>query len=124
MTEQACYRKAFIIVALYDTLGEEAIEYIVNQTEMKYIVATSDKVKRLVGLKNILPTIQHIIVMDDYEIASDREAAKAAGIELRTFTEVEKLGEDAPEEDDLPSPQDIATICYTRYFFGLGRCCN
>ncbi|KAI8575419.1 hypothetical protein K450DRAFT_261931 [Umbelopsis ramanniana AG] len=113
MTEQACYRKAFIIVALYDTLGEEAIEYIVNQTEMKYIVATSDKVKRLIGLKNILPTIKYIIVMDDYEIASDREAAKAAGIELQTFTEVEKLGEDAAEENDLPSPQDIATICYT-----------
>jgi long-chain acyl-CoA synthetase len=124
MTEQACYRKAFIIVALYDTLGEEAIEYIVNQTEMRFIVATSDKVKRLISLKNILPSIQHIIVMDEYDIGKDRDAAKAAGIELHSFIEIEERGKDAPEENDLPSPQDIATICYTRYILGLGSCCN
>jgi long-chain acyl-CoA synthetase len=115
MTEQACYRKAFIIVALYDTLGEEAIEYIVNQTEMKYIVATADKVKRLISLKHILPSIQHIIVMDEnYDKTQDSAAAEEAKIEVRTFSEVEKLGEDVPEQDDLPTPEDIATICYTR----------
>jgi hypothetical protein len=123
MTELACYRKAFIIVALYDTLGEEAIEYIVNQTEMKYIVATADKVQRLLGLKHILPSIEYIIVMDeDYDKSKDSTAASEAKIEIHTFAEVEKIGEGIAEQDDLPSPDDIATICYTRYL--LGNCCK
>jgi hypothetical protein len=108
MTELACYRKAFIIVALYDTLGEEA---------------TADKVQRLLGLKHILPSIEYIIVMDeDYDKSKDSTAASEAKIEIHTFAEVEKIGEGIAEQDDLPSPDDIATICYTRYL--LGNCCK
>ncbi|KAG2181074.1 hypothetical protein INT43_008656 [Umbelopsis isabellina] len=113
MTEQACYRQAFIIVALYDTLGEEAIEYIVNQTEMKYIVATADKVKHLINLKSILPSISHIIVMDETYDKTLDAAASEVGVAIQTFKDVEKLGEDVTEETELPKPEDIATICYT-----------
>ena len=36
---------SWITVPLYDTLGKEAIEHIINETEIATIVASKDKVK-------------------------------------------------------------------------------
>ena len=44
LSEYACYYNNFVTVPLYDTLGDEAIEHICNQTEMRLIVASNDKV--------------------------------------------------------------------------------
>lgn len=99
---------------MYDTLGAEAIEYIVNQTEMEYIIATADKLKNITNLKSRLPTIKHVIIMDDTIDATDKQNAENAGLIVHTFKEVEKIGKDVQEESELPKPEDIATICYTR----------
>jgi long-chain acyl-CoA synthetase len=53
--EYACYCLKYncpvivslVTVPLYDTLGEKSIEYICNQTEMKYLFASKDKVRSL-----------------------------------------------------------------------------
>ncbi|KAG2224348.1 hypothetical protein INT45_006748 [Circinella minor] len=115
MTEQACYRQSFIIVALYDTLGAEAMDYIINQVEMEFIVASADKLQNIVRLKERLPTIKNVIIMDEDNIkAADKEAAQQVGLIVHSFQEVEKIGEGITEEEHVePTPEDIATICYT-----------
>lgn len=115
MSEYACYRQGIFIVALYDTLGAEAIEYIVNQTDMEYIVASADKLANITRLKAQLPTIKTVIIMDDAVDPTAKQNAESAGLQVYTFNEVEKLGEGVTEETELPKPEDIATICYTRY---------
>lgn len=117
MTEIASYKHAFIIVALYDTLGAEAMEYIVNQTNMEYIVLSADKLDNIVKLKPQLPTIKNIIIMDETIDAGKKEAAEAAGLSVHTFTEVEQLGTSFEGEVQLSKAEDIATICYTRYVY-------
>lgn len=47
ITEQACYANNYVTVPLYDTLGDEAIEYIINQTEMQCAVVSLQKVDAL-----------------------------------------------------------------------------
>lgn len=115
MSEYACYRQGIFIVALYDTLGAEAIEYIVNQTDMEYIVASADKLANITRLKAQLPTIKTVIIMDNAVDPTAKQNAESAGLQVYTFNEVEKLGEGVTEETELPKPEDIATICYTRY---------
>lgn len=48
--EYACYTRDLITVPLYDTLGSEAIQHIVNQTELKLVVASLNKVCLLLYL--------------------------------------------------------------------------
>lgn len=114
MAEIACYRQAFIIVALYDTLGAEAMEYIVNQVDMEYIVLSADKLDNITKLKAQLPSIKTVIVMDDTVEPASKESAEAVDIKVITFREVEALGAPITEETELAKADDIATICYTR----------
>lgn len=117
MTEIASYRQAFMIVALYDTLGAEAMEYIINQTSMEYIVLSADKLDNIIRLKSQIATISTAIVMDDEVDDAKKAEAEAAGIKVYTFRQVETIGSEVTSESDLPKPEDIATICYTRYIF-------
>lgn len=121
MSEYACYRQGIFIVALYDTLGAEAIEYIVNQTDMEYIVASADKLANITRLKAQLPTIKTVIIMDDAVDPTAKQNAESAGLQVYTFNEVEKLGEGVTEETELPKPEDIATICYTSGTTGVPK---
>ncbi|KAI8149297.1 hypothetical protein BJV82DRAFT_587413 [Fennellomyces sp. T-0311] len=115
IAEQASYRQSVIIVALYDTLGPEAMDYIINQVEMEFIVASADKLQNIVHLKERLPTIKTVIIMDEDNIkAADKEGAAQVGLAVQTFKEVENIGKGVTEEERSdPLPEDIATICYT-----------
>ncbi|KAI9483387.1 MAG: hypothetical protein EXX96DRAFT_558021 [Benjaminiella poitrasii] len=122
MTELASYRQAFMIVALYDTLGAEAMEYIVNQTNMEFIVLSADKLDNIVKLKGQLPSIKTIIVMDGDSLdKTKKEAAEATGLKVYSFREVELLGAPIQEETELAKPEDIATICYTSGTTGVPK---
>ncbi|KAI7887248.1 uncharacterized protein EV154DRAFT_520724 [Mucor mucedo] len=121
MTELASYRQAFIIVALYDTLGAEAMEYIVNQVDMEVIVLSADKLDNITKLKAQLPSIKTIIVMDDSIPQASKESAEATGLKVYTFREVEALGAPITEETELATADDIATICYTSGTTGVPK---
>ncbi|KAI9486241.1 MAG: hypothetical protein EXX96DRAFT_495983 [Benjaminiella poitrasii] len=121
MTELACYREAFIIVALYDTLGPEAMEHIINETEMQYIVSSQDKIKNILDIKDQIPTVQHIISMDEDVDSALMEQAKQLNVNIYTFKQVEKLGEEIKEESEMPDVEDVATICYTSGTTGVPK---
>ncbi|KAF9131551.1 Long chain acyl-CoA synthetase 7 peroxisomal [Mortierella sp. 14UC] len=112
MSELAGYEYNYITVPLYDTLGVTAIEFIVNQTEMEIIVASVDKAAIVLNMKPTLPTVKTVIVMGE---VSDALAAEAKQLDVNIFswTDVEKTGRDRPVEAVHPTPDSIATICYT-----------
>ncbi|KAF9586695.1 hypothetical protein BGW38_008618 [Lunasporangiospora selenospora] len=112
MSELAGYMYTFISCPLYESLGHAAIEFIVNQTEMETIIASDDKVPLLLEMKSTLPTLKNIIVMGtlDQELT---EEAKGLGINITTWTDIETNGRDNPAPANPPTPDDIATICYT-----------
>lgn len=47
VAEQAAYMFSTVVVALYDTLGAESTEYILNQTELVTIICTVTELKKL-----------------------------------------------------------------------------
>ncbi|KAF9574845.1 Long chain acyl-CoA synthetase 7 peroxisomal [Mortierella alpina] len=112
MSELAGYMYNFTSVPLYDTLGVSAIEYIVNQTEMETIIASADKASILLDMKSTLPTLKNIVVMgllDDALVIEGKEM----DVHIVAWTEVERNGFNNPAPANPPTPDDVATICYT-----------
>lgn len=104
---------------LYDTLGDEAIEHIVVQTEQSVIFLTSDKLKNLINLKAKLPSLKTLIIMDNSTDSVTK--AKDAGYEAYTFEDFTKLGASNATPVTPVSSDDLATICYTSGTTGLPK---
>ena len=52
-------------------------------------------------------------MMDDYPSDKEFIANNPKAGFTHTFSQLENIGEQSPVKDILPSPDDLATICYT-----------
>lgn len=86
ISDWACMISSITSVPLYDTLGVDSIEYIINQTEMKTIICSADKIKSIIDLKaeGKIKHTTHIVYFDEIKI-EDKNEAKANGITLIEF---------------------------------------
>lgn len=50
MAEYACYFNSYVTVPLYDTLGDDALEFICDQTDLNVLFASNDKVSPFIGI--------------------------------------------------------------------------
>ncbi|KAJ3189101.1 Long-chain-fatty-acid--CoA ligase 5 [Gaertneriomyces sp. JEL0708] len=109
-------------VALYDTLGPETTEFILNHADVPICVTTLDKVAGLLKMSEQLPTVKALIVMEPLAplpagVPSAMDAlkqwAEEKGVALYEFKEVEELGKAKPVPLRLPTPEDTWCLCYT-----------
>uniref|UniRef100_A0A3P8XFS1 Arachidonate--CoA ligase n=1 Tax=Esox lucius TaxID=8010 RepID=A0A3P8XFS1_ESOLU len=90
ISELACYTYSLVCVPLYDTLGLEAIEYIINQAAISTVICDmGDKARLIVdcvsGKEHTLKTIMLIEPFDEDLVA----CAKQCGIEILSLKEAE-----------------------------------
>lgn len=97
------------------------MEHIINETEMEYIIASKDKIKNILDIKASIPMIRHIISMDQNVDDQTMQRAKELGVDIHTFEQVEELGADVTKESEMPSVEDVATICYTSGTTGVPK---
>ena len=112
-----------VTVALYDTLGPEAAEFILNHAQISALVTTLDKVGLVLGLVSKCPKLKAIIVIQDNFPSLSRsnvaplkvysEWAREKGIEMFSFIQVEELGKKYKIPPKLPKASDLFCICYT-----------
>lgn len=119
ITDLACTHYSVTNTSLYDTLGPEASEYILETTQLPVVVCTKDKVRRLIGLKeknpDTLGNLVSIVLMNPLSaLDSDLHAyARANRITLYDFNQVAELGALNPTPYINPTPESIYTISFT-----------
>lgn len=97
---------------LFSTFTPDALRKILTETEIKVLVASADKAKSL--LVNVLlddpHNIKHIILIDE----DDELIEKFKKINIKAYFLKDILNKKWPTSTRVePSPDDVATICYT-----------
>ncbi|KAI3406238.2 FAA24 [Candida oxycetoniae] len=119
LTDLACSSYAITSTALYDTLGSDTSQYILDLTKCPIVVCTSDKVGTLLKLKQTYPketeSVISIISMDPIATIN-KDALQLANqlkVQITDLASIEKLGEKQPITQLSPSPDALFTISFT-----------
>ncbi|KAB5565433.1 hypothetical protein PHYPO_G00241440 [Pangasianodon hypophthalmus] len=114
ISELACYTYSLVSVPLYDTLGTEAIDYIISKTGISTVVCDVPAKARLLlgcvaGRQHSLKTL---ILMEAFDSELVAEAQKC-GVEIISLIDAEALGKAHRQQPAPPKPDDMAIICFT-----------
>ncbi|XP_069835883.1 long-chain-fatty-acid--CoA ligase 5 [Dendropsophus ebraccatus] len=115
IAELACFTYSMVVVPLYDTLGAEAIVFIVNRADLSLVVC--DKPDKAVILlsnceKGLTPGLKIIVLMEGFP-DDLRDRATKCGVELLLMADVEYLGKENFKKPSPPGPEDLCLICFT-----------
>ena len=116
-----CQLNSIIVVTLYDTLGMNAIEFILNQTELNTILIESLNLKKLLNLKQEkkIEKVNTLIILpcaDDKENLNDTiKLLNENGIKCYLYEEFLKIGKEHPDNHNFikSTPETYTTFCYT-----------
>uniref|UniRef100_A0A8C5MT93 Long-chain-fatty-acid--CoA ligase n=1 Tax=Leptobrachium leishanense TaxID=445787 RepID=A0A8C5MT93_9ANUR len=115
IAELGCYTYSMVAVPLYDTLGAEAITYIINKANISLVFCdTPEKAKLLLTNveKNETPVLKTIVLMEPFD-EDLLERGKKSGMELVSLKEMEAEGKENLEKPKPPNPEDLAVVCFT-----------
>ncbi|KAF2878344.1 long-chain-fatty-acid-CoA ligase/ protein binding protein [Massariosphaeria phaeospora] len=122
ITDLACMSQGLFTVSIYDTLGPDTTEFIINHATLHCVVTGLNHVVTLLKLKPRLPTLKIIVVLDSLstgELPGESKGdllnalANEMGVTIHHIKDVEALGEGQPLPLNPSRPEDPATINYT-----------
>lgn len=109
----ACSLYGITTVPIYDTLGESAIKFVFDETNLTTVFLTVDKIKGVADQikKGTYSKLKNVIILDDSNL---REEAKyLEGIDWYTLTTVIEAGKKKPLDYPELKPSDIYCFSYT-----------
>ncbi|XP_077426928.1 long-chain-fatty-acid--CoA ligase 1a isoform X2 [Vanacampus margaritifer] len=114
ISELACYTYSLVAVPLYDTLGAQAIGFILDKATMSTVICDVPEKARMIldCFKEKERTVKTIVVMEpvDSELVA---RARTCGVDIVSLKEFEDLGKANYQDPMPPKPEDIALVCFT-----------
>lgn len=130
ITDLACMSQSLFIVSIYDTLGPDTTEHIINHSDLTCVISSLEHIATLLRLSPRIPTLKIIISLDPLS-AGERPGsskldllnalAKDTGIKIYQMKDVEAIGARSGLPMNPPRPDDILTINYTSGTSGLPK---
>ncbi|XP_062334527.1 long-chain-fatty-acid--CoA ligase 1a isoform X1 [Osmerus eperlanus] len=114
ISELACYTYSLVAVPLYDTLGTEAIEYIIDRATISTVICDMpDKAKLILEcVSGKEHTVKTVILMEAFDSDLVVQGQKS-GISILSLAEFEVIGKANHQKPIPPKPEDLGLICYT-----------
>ena len=118
----------YTTMPLYDTLGEEAIQFMLHETELTTLFLTADLLKSHVArIKNPNSNPQFkchlktLVILDEWALTAD-DRALLQGVDHYTFNQLVDIGRKNLVAEYPPvTPEDIACFSYTSGTTGLPK---
>lgn len=113
MSMEACNGHGIYCVPLYDTLGSDAVEFIIRHAEVSIAFVQEAKIPAI--LKCLPACLDHLKTIVSFGKITDsqREEIERLGLKVYTWNDFLLLGEERRFELSLPKMSDICTIMYT-----------
>uniref|UniRef100_A0A668AJT2 Long-chain-fatty-acid--CoA ligase n=1 Tax=Myripristis murdjan TaxID=586833 RepID=A0A668AJT2_9TELE len=115
ISEQACYTYSMVAVPLYDTLGPEALVFIIDRAEISTVICDKQNKAEILlqnREKGQTPVLKTIVVMDPFDAELVERGVKC-GVDILSMQDVETLGKNNLQKPIPPKPEDLSIICFT-----------
>ena len=109
---QACNKTGAACVPLYDTLGENAVEYIVNHAECKIAFVSAKKIGVFLKTKGKIPTVTTVIYWGTPTEEEIKDLGEL-GINVFSYDKFLEKGAADKKTNEGPKAEDLCTIMYT-----------
>lgn len=123
ITDLGCASQSLYSVSIYDTLGPDTTEYIINHAELPAVCTSVNHIPALLKLADRCPTLKLIVSLDPLTDGTElpgnskkdllNALAADKGIQIHYIGDVEASGEKSPRPANPPRPTDFVTINYT-----------
>ncbi|CAZ84956.1 unnamed protein product [Tuber melanosporum] len=123
IADLAAMSQSLYTVSIYDTLGPETTEYIINHAELHSVVCSLNHVPALLSMRDKVPALKFIVSLDPLEREGEPSGntkkallgawAEEKGIQIYSLAEVESIGRQHPKPCVPPTRDDPITINYT-----------
>ncbi len=113
LAEYACYRMGAATVPLYDTLGQDTIEFVLNQTQVSACVCSSAELAKLCEVAKVCPYLKYVLLNASTASSEQKNMCLNAKLMLYTLDEIDRIGRAYPCQATPPSAESLATFCYT-----------
>lgn len=112
VVDHACAAYSFISVPLYDTLGPDAVKFVVNHATLQAIFCVPQTLNTLLSFLSEIPSIRLVVVVGgaDENLPS---LPTGSGVKIVSYQKLLSQGRSSLHPFSPPKPEDIATICYT-----------
>ncbi|XP_074573072.1 long chain acyl-CoA synthetase 6, peroxisomal-like [Curcuma longa] len=112
IVDHACSAYSYISVPLYDTLGPDAVQYIVNHANVQVIFCAMQTLTSLLSFTSQIPSVRLIVLVDWFDETVSSVSSRSE-VKIITYSKLHSQGHANLLPFCPPEPEDIATICYT-----------
>ena len=122
LSDLAIHAYGMTCVPLYDTLGRDAVEYIVQHAELSAVCCSVQTLDKLVSVLPKCPAVKAVVVFGTTRPQERLPCGDGVnGCVIRTMDRVQDLGQKNPSPHRPPAPGDVALINYTSGTTGLPK---
>ncbi|CAH1443648.1 unnamed protein product [Lactuca virosa] len=112
VADHACSAYSYVSVPLYDTLGPDAVKYIINHADLQAVFCVPSTLNILLSFLSEISSVRVIVVVGGVEEHLP-SLPQTSGVKLVSYSKLFSQGHNNLKPFCPPKSEDIATICYT-----------